>query len=166
MTRGNKPVVAIGEAKRKAQARGFALIIVEAEIILPFDFVIRDHDRISLVRVRRLKYAQYSIVDILRLCAREIKELRETPVGDEIFRELWARGPGRDWHRYRVLKDGIESLGTGNGTQGTGLHEGGSQETGSQELESLPISLGTLQPAPQPEKTGLPENTGQPEHTG
>ena len=166
MTRANKPVVAISEAKRRAQVSGFVLIAVETDIPLPFDFVIRDGDRISLVRVRRLKYAEYDIADILRLCAREIRELREAPVGDEIFRELWARGPGRDWHRYRVLKDGIEALGTKNGTQGTGSHEGGSQETGSQELGSLPISLGTLQPALQPEKTGLPANTRIPEHNG
>ena len=110
MTRGYKPVVAIGEAKRRAQARGFVLIAVETDIQLPFDFVIKDRDRISLVRVRRLKYAQYGTADILRLCAREIRELREVPVGDEIFRELWVRGPDRTWHRYLVLKDTIEAL--------------------------------------------------------
>jgi hypothetical protein len=165
MTRGYKPVVAIGEAKRRAQVRGFVLIAVETDIPLPFDFVIKDGDCISLVRVRRLKYAEYDTADILRLCAQEIVELRQVPVTDEILRELWARGPGRDWHRYLVLKDGIEPLANGNGTQGSGSHEGGSQESGSPEPGSLPKDQGTLQPARQPESTGAPENTGRPELT-
>ena len=61
MSRGRTPVVAIGEAQRRAQAEGFVLILVEAEIKLPFDFVISDRGCISLVRVRRLKYAQYRV---------------------------------------------------------------------------------------------------------
>jgi hypothetical protein len=110
MTRGHKPVVAIGEAKRKAAAWGFMLIALVTEAELPFDFVINDRGRTSLVRVRRLKYAGYGISDILRLCGQEIAELRTIPAPDEIYRELWVRGPGRDWHRYLVLKDTIEAL--------------------------------------------------------
>jgi len=110
MTRGYKPVVAIGEAQRKATAWGFALIMLATEAKLPFDFVINDRGCTSLVRVRRLKYAQYSIPEILRLCAQEIKELRELKIPDGIFRELWVRGPDRTWHRYLVLADGIEPL--------------------------------------------------------
>lgn len=110
MTRGHQPVVAIGEAKRKAKARGFMLIAVETDGQLPFDFVINDRGCISLVRVRRLKYAGYGISDILRLCGQEIAELRKIPAPEEIYRELWVRGPGRDWHRYLVLPDAIEIL--------------------------------------------------------
>ena len=110
MTRGYKPVVAIGEAQRKAIAWGFILIGLVTEAKLPFDFVVNDRGRTSLIRVRRLKYSQYGISDILKSCGQEIKELRELRIPDGIFRELWVRGPDRAWHRYLVLADGIEVL--------------------------------------------------------
>ena len=110
MTRGYKPVVAIGEAQRKATAWGFILIMLVTEAKLSFDFIISDRGCISLVRIRRLKYSQFGIADILRSCGQEIKELREIRIPDGIFRELWVRGPDRTWHRYLVLADGIEAL--------------------------------------------------------
>jgi hypothetical protein len=81
-------------------------LVTEAKI--PFDFVVNDQARISLVRVRRLKYSQYGISDILRSCGQEIKELRELRIPDGIYRELWVRGPYRAWHMYLVLPDTIE----------------------------------------------------------
>jgi len=110
MTRGYKPVVAIGEAQRKATAWGFILIGLVTEAKLPFDFVVNDRGCTSLVRVRRLKYSQYGISDILRSCGQEITELRDLRIPDGIFRELWVRGPDRTWYRYLVLEDGIEVL--------------------------------------------------------
>jgi len=110
MTRGYKPVVAIGEAQRRATAWGFVLIGLVTEAKLPFDFVIHDTGRTTLVRVRRLKYSQYGISDILKLCGQEIKELRELRIPDGIYRELWVRGPDRTWHRYVVLAESIEAL--------------------------------------------------------
>jgi len=77
---------------------------------IPFDFIVRDKDRISLVRIRRLKYASYRIGDITRSCAREIKELRMLKIPEGLFRELWVRGPDRTWHRYRVMPESIELL--------------------------------------------------------
>ena len=108
MTRGYKPVVAIGEAQRRATAWGFILIGLVTEAKLPFDFVVNDQGRTSLIRVRRLKYSQYGISEILRSCGQEIKELRELKIPDGIYRELWVRGPDRTWHRYLILEDGIE----------------------------------------------------------
>ena len=110
MTRGYKPVVAIGEAQRKAIVWGFVLIGLVTEAKLPFDFVINDRGRTTLVRVRRLKYSSYGIADIMKLCGQEIKELRELWIPDGIYRELWVRGPDRTWHRYLVLAESIEAL--------------------------------------------------------
>ena len=110
MTRGYKPVVAIGEAQRRATAWGFILIGLVTEAKLPIDFVVNNQGRTSLIRVRRLKYSQYGISDILRSCGQEIKELRELRIPDGIYRELWVRGPDRTWHRYLILADGIEVL--------------------------------------------------------
>lgn len=108
MTRGYRPVVAIGEAQRRATARGFMLIGLVTEAKLPFDFVINHRGRTSLVRVRRLKYSQYGISDIMRSCRQEIKELRELWIPEGITRELWVKGPDRAWHSYRVYPDAIE----------------------------------------------------------
>jgi len=118
MTRGHPPLVAIGEAKRKAAAQGFTLIAVETDGQLPFDFVIYDQGCISLVRVRRLRYPRYEIPDIEISCAQEIAELREIPVTGEIFRELWVTGPDRDWHRFLVLPETIEVLEDGDDDDG------------------------------------------------
>ena len=109
MTRGYRPVVAIGEAQRRAIVWGFVLIGLVTEAKLPFDFVINDRGRTSLVRVRRLKYSQYGISDILKLCGQEIKELQGLRIPDGIYRELWVRGPDRTWHRYLVLAESIEA---------------------------------------------------------
>ena len=110
MTRGYKPVVAIGEAKRKATAWGFMLILLVTEAKLPFDFVINDRGCTSLVRIRRQKYSQFGIAEIQRSCRQEIKELRELPIPEGIYRELWVRGSDRRWHRYLVHKNGIDEL--------------------------------------------------------
>jgi hypothetical protein len=110
MTRGYRPVVAIGEAQRKAAAWGFMLIGLVTVAKLPFDFVIHDRGCTSLVRVRRLKYSQYGVSEILRSCGQEIRELRDLTIPDGIYRELWVRGPDRTWHRYLICKEGIEVL--------------------------------------------------------
>ena len=115
MTRGYKPLVAIGEAQRRATAWGFMLIGLVTEAKLPFDFIIHVKGRTSLVRVRRLKYRSYGAGDILRSCAQEIRELRDLTIPEGIARELWVRGPDRTWHRYRVLADRIEAVGNDEG---------------------------------------------------
>jgi hypothetical protein len=117
MSRGYKPVVAIGEAQRKAITWGFLLIGLVTEAKLPFDFMIRDNDRTSLVRVRRLKYATYRPENILITCAQEIKELREFKIPDGILKELWVRGSDRSWHRYLILAENIEVLKEGEDSQ-------------------------------------------------
>ena len=55
MTRGYRPVVAIGEAKRKAAAWGYIVMTLETTGRLPFDFAIDDRGEIHRVRARRLE---------------------------------------------------------------------------------------------------------------
>lgn len=159
MSRGRYPVVAIWEAQRKAQAEGFVLILVEAEMKLPFDFVISDRGCISLVRVRRLKYADYRIAEIERLCDREIAEMRRPGIPEEIFRELWARGPDRNWHRYLVLADSIELLDgmeRGEGIQDH-VQEPGPALSPDQEPEPEPGPKMGPKPGPEPGSNPTPE---------
>jgi hypothetical protein len=111
MTRGYRPVVAIGEAQRKAVAWGLRVMNVEAETRLPFDFVVDDRGRTSLVRVRRLKYAGYGTAGIERTCRQQLAELRQLPDLGSVSSELWVRGPDRSWHRYQVGKDSLEPCG-------------------------------------------------------
>lgn len=111
MTRGKRPVVAIGEAKRSAVLAGFVLVDLVTEAELAFDFVIH-RDRIaSLVRVRRLKQAGFRVANIMRACAQPIAELQSCTLPDQLVRELWVRGPARAFHRYRVLPDAVEEIG-------------------------------------------------------
>lgn len=110
MTRGHPPFVAIRESSQLLAARGAVIITVSPDCGLPFDLVTWEGGVITLIRVRRLKYAGYRIDDIAVSCAREIAELRKVPVTDRIYRELHVRGPDRHWHRYLVLPDAIEEL--------------------------------------------------------
>jgi hypothetical protein len=110
MTRGYRPIIAIGEAKKKAQTLGLLVFTLEPGESLPFHFVICNRECISLVRVRRLKYPCYDVAAIGYSCRIEIELLRELPVTREIFRELWVRGPDREWYRYLVLPGSVEML--------------------------------------------------------
>jgi hypothetical protein len=77
---------------------------------LPFHFVIHDKNGMSFVRVRRLKYPGYDVAAIEHSCSDDIAVLRALPDIQEIFREIWVRGPDREWHRYHVLPGSIEIL--------------------------------------------------------
>jgi hypothetical protein len=127
MTRGRHPQVAIAEAMHAAGTQGY-LVVPLAVQDLPFDFIIHFQQSMAFVRVRRLRYASYDPGDIQDSCAAEITELRGIPFSQEIGRELWARGPGRGWHRYRVLPGAIEGIGNDGsinepdaGPQGSGI---------------------------------------------
>jgi len=127
MTRGVRPVVAIGEAKRMATAWGFMVIELVMEAETPVHFVVRDKGSTSLVRVRRLKLNAYRIESIQTSCAQEIRELRGLAIPEGIVRELWVRGPERAWHRYRIIPETIEEVKDpvhpGPSTGGTGTGE-------------------------------------------
>jgi hypothetical protein len=110
MARGKRPVVAIGEAKRRAAAWGFALIEMVIEAGTPVDFAFHDNGKISFVRVRRLKYNAYRAETVRVSCAQEIREFRELVLPEGIDRELWVRGMNRQWHRYRIGADTIEEV--------------------------------------------------------
>jgi hypothetical protein len=103
VSRGHPPVKAIAEAQHLASLQRNIVIPVSSDCKLPFDFIRWERDTVTLVRVRRLRYAGYGIDDIALSCAREISELREIPVTDQIHRELHVRGPDRHWHQYLVL---------------------------------------------------------------
>lgn len=107
MTRGHPPHVAIGEAGRKAKARGWLVLVLEPVGELAFHFITCDRGCVSLVRVRRLKYPGYGTAEIEHSCKNDIAALRSIPVTEEIFRELWVRGPDRHWYRFLVLPDSL-----------------------------------------------------------
>ena len=110
MTDRRWPIIAIIDAKRKARAWGYKVIDGGPNTGLPVHFIIHDRGCTSIVRVRRLKHAAYRVEDIGRYCAEAIREIRTLDLPEEIFRELWVRGPVRTWYRYLVLKDSIEYL--------------------------------------------------------
>ena len=107
MTRGHPPHVAIGEAGRKAKALGWLVLVLEPAGELPFHFVTCDRGCVSLVRVRRLKYPGFTVEEIEHSCREDIAALRSVTITEEIFRELWVRGPDRHWYRFLVLPDSL-----------------------------------------------------------
>jgi len=135
MTRGYRPVVAIGEAQRKAAEWGLHIMTVVTDIRLPFDFVVDDRGRTSLIRVRRLKYAGYGISRIEATCRQQLAELRQLPDLGTIASELWVRGPDRSWHRYRVRKDSLEQWG------GSGPGEMPADPANERRMEACPSGV-------------------------
>ncbi len=109
MTRRGKPTVAIGEAMRAATKKGYRVLPLTGDD-LPFDFIAWSPRSAALVRVRRLRWAEYDPREILRSCAAEVAELRELPAARELEPQLWARGPHKGWHRYRVSPGAIEEV--------------------------------------------------------
>lgn len=109
-SRRYKPMIAILDAMRKAEAWGCRILDATNDRKLPIHFVMYDHGCTSIVRVRRLKYAAYRCEDIEKSCAADIKEIRMMDLAEEIYRELWVRGPDRIWNRYVVFLDSIEYL--------------------------------------------------------
>lgn len=110
MSRGHPPRVAIAEAKRHAVNQGYA-VIGRPEPGLPYDFMISRDNYVTVVRVRRLRLRGTDKGGVLDCCADEIRELRTGHFPVRFIRELWVRGPGRTWSRYRVKADEIRRLG-------------------------------------------------------
>lgn len=110
MTRGRRPLTAIGEAQLKAVSLGFVVTGFVTDMKSSYDFMVHDKGGISLVRVRRLRQHGYRPELIQRSCAQQIKELRELVVPAGIVKELWVRGPERAWHRYSVLPETVEEV--------------------------------------------------------
>lgn len=110
MSRGTRPVVAIGEAKQNAIKGGFLVIDPVTTIALPFDFIAERDGAASRVRVRRLREAGFRTEQIARTCRQQIRELRECTILRELTPDLWVRGPGRLFHRYRIHPDRVEEL--------------------------------------------------------
>jgi len=148
MTRGHPPYVAIQEAERKAKKRGVMVFALEPEGDLTFHLVICDRDCISLVRVRRLKYPGYTVAEIEASCKNDIALLRAIPVTREIFRELWVRGPDRQWYRYLVLPGSLEVLEDDDEPDENDREEGGEVPPSSPSF-SNPVGL-PLVPAGSP----------------
>lgn len=107
MTRGYPPWVAIEEAMHYAERLGYLVSGVNSRT-LPCNFMAIDEGQITLVRVRRIRYAHYGLPDIAVSCKREILELQGIPVSDDTRRELWVRGPDRHW--YVIFPDRVEAL--------------------------------------------------------
>ncbi len=109
MSRGHPPLVAIEDAMHHAERLGYLVSGVNTARI-PCDFMAIHDEQITLVRVRRVRYARYGLRDIYLSCTREILELRGIPVSENTTRELWVRGPDRHWHRYVISPDRIDAV--------------------------------------------------------
>jgi len=110
--RPKRPLVAIREAKRRAAIWGFSVIGIQSEDPLPYDFVAMKDGITSFVRVRRISDSWFNIRIIEVRCRKQIAEFRAMNQKQGLNYELWIRGFARAFHRYRILPDSIEEIGT------------------------------------------------------
>lgn len=165
MTRARHPVVAVEEAMHAAAERGFQVVPVDFP---PFDFIIDSRHITALVRVRRLRHARYDPKEIRDSCAAEIAELRGIAMLPEAARELWARGPRRGWHRYRIYPSEIEEIveeedeDPEDGISGP-VTDSGSVRTGDQhEIPEPGVIAAGRGKAPGPDAPGIHEPSDEP----
>lgn len=102
MTRGQRPLKAIAEAKGFAERMGYRWQDNPHED-LAYDFLIFKSDSIRLVRVRQTRYRINPDSLYEDLFPDEIRALRELPFPKPIVRELWLRTQHeRVWRRLTI----------------------------------------------------------------
>jgi hypothetical protein len=102
MTRGQRPLKAIVEAKGFAERMGYRWQDNSQED-LAYDFLIFKSDSIRLVKVRQSRYRINPESFYEDLFPDEIRALRELPFPKPIVRELWFRTQHeRVWRRLMI----------------------------------------------------------------
>jgi len=111
MTRGKKPTTAIDEAKACAEKMGYRWCR-NTDPAFPFDaFMFRDMV-ITVVKVKKIRYAIHEKNPIEKKFRDEIEALRSLPMPALVLRELWVRTQDeRAWRRFMVLGDVVGELG-------------------------------------------------------
>jgi hypothetical protein len=110
MTRGRKPVKAIGEAKRFAERMGYRWQD-NPFWDLAYDFLIFKPASFRAVKVRQTRYRINPEPLYEELFPDEIRGLRDLPFPQFILKELWLRTQHeRVWRRLVVYPVSIEEL--------------------------------------------------------
>jgi hypothetical protein len=109
MTRGRKPLIALGEAKHIAEKRG-KVRHFRHEPDMICSFVIYCIGLVAHVRVRRVERIRITPDGLEREAAADLAALRFIVSSPEISRELWIYTPKGTFRFFRVLADSLAEL--------------------------------------------------------
>jgi len=109
--RGRRPTTTIAEAKACAEKMGYCWC-KNTDAAFPFDaFIFRDMV-ISVVKVKKVRYAIDDKKPAEKFFPDEIEGLRNLKMPSHVLRELWVRTQDeREWRRFIILSDVVGELG-------------------------------------------------------
>lgn len=110
MTRGRPPLVAQEYANPVAEKRG-TVMHYQHEPGSLCNFSIMNPERVTFVRIRRVRRLCCTIEEIARQFAPEIAALRMIASVPAISRELWICSPKGAWRFLRICEGSILELG-------------------------------------------------------
>ena len=109
MTRGRRPLIALGEAKHIAEKRG-EVRHFRHEPDMICNFVIYLIGLVAHVRVRRVNRIRIAPDWLEREAAEDIATLRFIASSSGISRELWIHTPKGTFRFFRILDDSLVEL--------------------------------------------------------
>ncbi len=109
MTRGRKPLIALGEAEVIGRTRG-CVLPTPGRREDHFDLILFLELLTIFIRVKRSVTHISDPKEILAMYQREIIRLRKVSLTGVIARELWVRSPRGSWQFFRILADRIVEI--------------------------------------------------------
>lgn len=112
MTRGQKPLAAIREAKKFAGKMGYRWQENAENPEIGYDFLAFKPGYAFLVRVRQTRYRIDPDITYDELLPEVLREIRNLPFPARMPRELWLRTQHeRTWRRLKVHDFGVAGIG-------------------------------------------------------
>lgn len=121
MTRGRRPLVALGEAYGIAQKRG-KVMEVAGNRNDHFHFMLFTGSLVTFIKIKRTLTKTCDPTGILEEYQREIRHLSKVPLTPVSAREFWVRSPKGNWQFFHVGNDDVTEIASdGQVPPGTGL---------------------------------------------
>jgi hypothetical protein len=109
--KGRRPTTAIEEAKACAERMGYCWCR-NTDTAFPFDAFIFREMVISVVKVKKVRYAIDDKKPAEKFFPEEIEGLRNLKMPSLVMRELWVRTQDeREWRRFIILSNVVGELG-------------------------------------------------------
>jgi len=106
VTRGRKPLIALGEAEVIGRTRGCVLPTPGRREDY-FDLILFKELLTTFIRVKRSTTHISDPQEILVMYRREIIRLWKVSLTTVVARELWVRSPRGSWQFFRILADRV-----------------------------------------------------------
>ena len=109
MTRGRKPLIALGEAEVIGRTRG-CVLPTPGRREDHFDLILFTELLTTFIRVKRSTIHISDPQEILVMYRREIIRIWKVSLTTVVARELWVRSPRGSWQFFRILADRIVEI--------------------------------------------------------